>query len=103
MVAPETSLFDVIGAERLRAVVAEFYRRVFDNVMIGFLFAGKDQRRLIDKEYEMAARMLGAAHIAYTGKPLRAVHAPLKLFGGQFDRRLQILRDAMAAHDVPAA
>lgn len=99
MTAPAAPLYDAIGAEGLRAMIAEFYRRVFDDVMIGFMFAGKDQRRLIDKECELAARMLGAS-IPYTGKPLRAAHAPHKIFGGQFDRRLQILRDAMAAHDV---
>jgi hemoglobin len=80
----------------LRAVITEFYRRVFDDVMIGFMFAGKDQRRLIDKEFEFTARLLGA-NIPYTGKPIRAVHAPHRIFGGQFDRRLHILRDALAA------
>ena len=98
---PPIKLFDVIGIDGLRAVITEFYRRVFDDVMIGFLFAGKDQRRLIDKEVEFTARLLGA-DMPYTGKPLRAAHAPHRIFGGQFERRLQILRDAMEAHAVDA-
>jgi truncated hemoglobin YjbI len=41
--AAEPSLFDQVGAARLRAMVADFYERVFADVMIGFLFVGKDR------------------------------------------------------------
>lgn len=97
------TLFDQIGGERLREVLTDFYRRVFDDVMIGFLFAGHDRARLIEREWEMTARMLGAATVPYRGRPLREAHARVPILGGHFDRRLQLLRDAMAAHDVPAA
>jgi hemoglobin len=96
------TLFDQIGAERLRAVVTEFYARVFDDVMIGFMFAGKDRQRLIDKEYELVAALLGAG-IKYTGRPMRAAHAQHTIFGGQFERRLQILRETLRDHAVDAA
>jgi len=94
-----TSLFDQIGPERLRAVVVDFYDRVFSDVMIGFHFTGKDKARLIEKEYELAARMLGA-DIPYTGRTMREVHGRIQILGGQFDRRLQILKDTLAAHAV---
>jgi hemoglobin len=94
------SLFEKIGPERLRAVVVEFYDRVFADVMIGFMFTGKDKQRLIDKEFELAARMLGAAHIEYTGKTMREAHARHAILGGQFDRRLQILKNVLADHAV---
>jgi hemoglobin len=93
--------FDELGADRLRAVVTDFYRRVFDDVMIGFLFVGHDRARLIEREYELSARMLGG-DVAYRGRPLRQAHARVPILGGHFDRRLQILKDALAAHDVPA-
>jgi hemoglobin len=96
------TLFDKIGPERLRAVIVEFYDRVFADVMIGFHFAGKDKQRLIDKEYELAARMLGASHIPYTGKPMREVHAGHAILGGQFDRRRKILEDVLIAQGVDA-
>jgi hemoglobin len=102
MAPPSPSLYDRIGPEALRAVVADFYARVFADVMIGFLFVGKDERRLVDKEVELAARFLGG-DVAYTGKPLRAAHAPLRILGGQFDRRLQILRSTLADHGVDPA
>jgi len=91
--------FERIGEAKLRAVLTEFYKRVFDDVMIGFLFQGKDRQRLIDREYEFTANLLGA-DVRYTGRPMRTAHAQSPIFGGHFERRLQILRETMAAHDV---
>jgi hemoglobin len=94
------TLFDRIGGERLREVITEFYKRVFDDVMIGFMFARADRQRLIDKEWELVAALLGAPGVKYTGKPMRDAHAQHTIFGGQFERRLQILRDTLAAFAV---
>lgn len=94
-----SALFDKIGPEKLRAVIVDFYDRVFADVMIGFHFAGKDKQRLIDKECELAARMLGAS-IPYTGKTMREAHARHAILGGQFDRRRQILENVLEAHGV---
>jgi hemoglobin len=96
-----SSLFDKIGPEKLRAVIVDFYDRVFADVMIGFHFAGKDKQRLIDKEYELAARMLGAP-IPYTGMTMREAHAKHGILGGQFDRRRKILEDVLEAHGIDA-
>jgi hemoglobin len=93
------SLFDKIGGDALRAVITDFYRRVFDDVMIGYMFVGRDRRRLIDMEWELTARFLGG-ETRYTGKPMREAHAPLQIFGGQFDRRLQILKNTLRDHQV---
>ena len=93
------TLFDRIGGDALRAVIEDFYRRIFADAMIGFLFHGKDRQRLIDKEWEFTARLLGAP-VAYTGRPIRRAHAASPILGGHFERRLQILRDVLAAHDV---
>jgi hemoglobin len=92
--------FDKIGEAKLRAVIADFYDRVFRDVMIGFMFQGKDKQHLIDREYELAARMLGASHVTYTGRSMRTAHAQHTIFGGHFERRLQILRETMADHAV---
>ena len=95
-----TTLFDRIGAAALRAVLADFYARVFDDVMIGFMFRGKDRQHLIDREYELTAALLGAPGVTYTGRPLRIAHAAHTIFGGQFERRLQILRETLRDHGV---
>jgi hemoglobin len=91
--------FDKIGAEKLRAVIADFYDRVFADVMIGFLFEGKNKQTLIDREYEFTAGFLGA-DVKYTGRPMRVAHAQSPIFGGHFERRLQILRETMRDHAV---
>ena len=92
-------LFDQIGETKLRAVITDFYSRVFGDVMIGFLFEGKDRQRLIDKEYEFTAHFLGA-DVKYTGRPMRTAHAQSPIFGGHFERRLQILRETLRDHAV---
>jgi truncated hemoglobin YjbI len=91
--------FDKIGEAKLRAVLTDFYDRVFRDVMIGFMFQGKDKQHLIEREYEMTAKMLGA-NVEYRGQPLRTAHARHTIFGGHFERRTQIMREAMADHDV---
>jgi hemoglobin len=94
------SWFTQLGGDRLRAVITDFYARVFDDVMIGFLFAGKDRQHLIDREYELAARMLGATDIAYTGRPMRTAHAHSPIMGGHFERRMQLMREVMRDHAI---
>ncbi len=97
----DDALYRQAGGEPvLRAVIAEFYERVFADAMIGFHFQGTDKQRLIDKELELALGILGAS-VPYTGQPLRAAHAKHRIFGGQFMRRLQILREVMAEHGLP--
>jgi hemoglobin len=97
-----SELFDRIGAGALRAVITDFYDRVFSDVMIGFMFQGKDRRHLVDREYELAAALLGAPGVTYTGRPMRAAHAQHTIFGGQFERRLQIMRETLRDHRVDA-
>lgn len=92
-------LFAKIGHAKLREVITDFYARIFGDVMIGFLFQGKDRQHLIDREYEFTANLLGA-DVAYTGRPMRVAHAKSPIFGGHFERRLQILRETLRDHDV---
>jgi hemoglobin len=93
-------VFDRIGEPALRAVLTDFYDRVFRDVMIGFMFAGKDKHHLIEREYELTAKLLGAPGVVYRGQPLRTAHARHMIFGGQFERRMQILRETLADHAV---
>ncbi|CAN5589509.1 hypothetical protein BH11MYX1_BH11MYX1_42800 [soil metagenome] len=93
-------LYAKIGPEKLRAVVIDFYSRIFGDLMIGFLFEGKDRGRLIEKEWELAATFLGAPDVTYTGRPMRTAHANSPIFGGHFERRLQILRETMRDNQV---
>jgi hemoglobin len=94
-------MFDEIGGEaRLRAIIDRFIDRAFDDVMIGFFFRNASRERVKAKEYEFAARLLGAP-VEYTGRPLAQAHAAHPIMGGQFMRRLQILKDTLVEFSVP--
>lgn len=95
------TLFERLGGEApLRAIVDDFVDRCFDDVMIGFIFARADRARIKRFEYEHAAKTLGAP-IEYHGRPLDEAHRPHRIFGGQFDRRRQILIDTLRDHGTP--
>jgi hemoglobin len=95
------TLFDELGGEEaLRRIIDRFVDKVFDDPMIGFFFRNASRQRVKEKEYEFAARHLGA-DVPYTGRPLRDAHAAHPIMGGQFNRRLQILKDTLAELQVP--
>ena len=102
MTDSERELHIMAGGEaKLRPLLVDFYERLFDDVMVGFFFKGKDKERLIEKELEFALRLLGAGN-EYTGRPIAEAHSAHRIFGGQFARRTQILRETMADHKLPA-
>lgn len=99
MTARGPELFAKIGEAKLREVITDFYSRIFGDVMIGFLFEGKNRQHLIDREYEFTANLLGGG-VKYTGRAMREAHAKSPIFGGHFERRLQLLRETIADHHV---
>lgn len=99
----QPSLFDALGGEAvLRPLISRFVDRMFDDIMIGYLFRAADRERVKSKEYEFAARHLGA-RIEYTGRPLADAHRAHRVTGGQFMRRLQILKETLVAFQAPPA
>lgn len=97
------SLFDQLGGEPvLRSIVARFVDRMFDDPMIGFFFRKANRQRIKEKEYELAAEHLGGG-VKYTGRPLSHAHAPHAIMGGQFARRLELLRSTLVEAGAPEA
>lgn len=95
------SLFEDLGGEpALRRIIDRFVDRVFDDVMIGFFFRNARRERIKQKEYEHAAEHLGAG-IEYTGRPLGEAHRAHPIMGGQFARRLMILKETLEEAGVP--
>lgn len=90
------------GRDGIRAVLVDFYDRVFEDVMIGYLFRAADKARLVDKECELTLAALGA-DVAYTGRPIDAVHRSLPIMGGHFMRRRKLLADAIDRAGLPPA
>ena len=91
---------DLIGGEvALQSIIDDFVGRVFDDVMIGFIFKGKSPERLREMEFQLASEQLGGPHV-YQGRDIAAVHAPLPIMGGHFLRRRQILLNTLRQHGV---
>ena len=89
------SFYDDMGGEpALRAVLRTLYDRLFDDLMVGFLFAGKDKERLIEHQLWFTARFLGGPS-RYEGKSIPDAHAALPLLPGHFDRRHHLLAEAL--------
>lgn len=94
--------YQQLGGEAvLRPLVQDFVRRVVGDMMIGHLFHGVDVALLVERELEFTARFLGAER-PYSGRPMRETHQRLRILGGQFDRRTQILKETLQHYQVPA-
>jgi hemoglobin len=94
-------LFEQLGGEPvLRSIVDRFVDRMFSDPMIGFFFRKASRQRVKDKEYELAAQHLGGG-VEYTGRSLKVAHAQHAIMGGQFARRLEILRQTLVEAGAP--
>ena len=96
----ETLYEQLGGEERLRRIIDAFIDRVFEDRMIGFFFRNADRRRIKEMEFQLTARFLGA-DMEYQGRRLDEAHARHPIMGGQFARRLQILRETLDYYEVP--
>jgi hemoglobin len=93
--------YERIGGEpALRAIIDDFVDRTFDDLMIGFFFRKASKARVKEFEFQHASEFLGGP-VAYAGRALRSVHAHHPIMAGHFSRRLQLLRQVLAAHGVP--
>ncbi len=90
------------GEPVLRAVIDAFVTKLSSDPMIGFFFASVNLTRLKELEFQHAAEFLGGPY-TYKGRPLNKAHAPHRIMGGQFARRLVILRETLHEQGVPEA
>ncbi len=96
------TLYESIGGEaKVRAILRSLYDKLFDDPMVGFLFAWKDKARIVEQQLAFTCAFLGGPQ-RYAGKPLPEVHASLPLLPGHFDRRHQLLEQTLAEENVPA-
>lgn len=97
----ERTLYEELGGEaKLRQIIDAFIDRVFEDRMIGFFFRHAEKSRIKEMEFQLTARFLGA-DVEYLGRPLDEVHSRHPIMGGQFARRLQILKETLESYGVP--
>jgi len=88
-------LYKEIGDDMIEQIITEFYQRAFNDVIIGHFFWGKNHDDLVEKQISFTKAMLGKDSSRYTGKPIKAVHAGLKIRKAHFDRRKVLLAETM--------
>jgi hemoglobin len=95
------SLYEAIGGEsKVRDVLQALYDKLFDDPMVGFLFAGKDKAHIVEQQLAFTCRFLGGPQV-YEGAPLPKAHSQLPLLPGHFDRRHRLLEQVLDAQGVP--
>ena len=97
----EKSDYERLGGEAaVRELVWDFIDRVTSDLMIGFFFRKVPIERLKKMELSFAIAHLGGPR-AYGGRAIDQAHAPHRIMGGQFNRRLRILEQTLDDHGVP--
>ncbi len=83
------------GFQQLITILDEFYTRLLDDILIGYIFKPFDRQKLINDQAEFVNRSLGGPHRNYEPRNLKQIHKPLRITAGHFDRRHQILIDVL--------
>ena len=95
-----STAYETLGEKRLASLVERLVQAFAADFVIGFLFEGKDLDRVARHELELARAHLGGP-AAYGGRPIGAVHGPLRINRGHFRRRLAIVRHVLTEEGVP--
>ena len=92
---------EVGGGAAMESLMREFYDRLFDDMIIGFLFDHSDKEALIASQIDYIHAHLGSRQGRYEGPSIREAHRDLPILVGQFDRRHQILGEVLQEFEVP--
>jgi len=89
-----------LGLTRVQAIVLDFYKRMENDVLVGFFFAGKDISAIAAKQSEFLLRAMGLTP-SYSGKPPANAHTEMPpILTGHFDRRLKVLEETLTSHHL---
>ena len=96
-----SALYSLAGQEAgIHAILKDFYRRMADDILIGFFFDGKNLDQIAAKQAEFLLRAMGATP-SYQGLPPAKAHDNLApILDGHFDRRLRLLEETLRAHKL---
>jgi truncated hemoglobin YjbI len=97
-----TPLYEQVGGEAaIAAILTDLYALLFADPMVGFLFEGHDQAKIVRAQTLFTRRMLGDTTAVYEGKSIPEAHAELPILPGHFDRRHHLLARVLREHGVP--
>ena len=89
------------GEDGVRVVVEAFLERIFRDPLIGFFFHRASRARVRELEVRFAVVHLGGP-AGYRGRSMREAHEQHRIFEGQFERRMTIVRETLQMLEVPA-
>lgn len=90
-----------LGEDRVRTILRRFYRRLHDDALVGFFFAGKDLDDLAEGQLAFLQRATGMAPHRPPRHPREAHQGLPPILRGHFDRRLVLLRETLEEEGVP--
>ena len=93
----DPALFARTSEKQVRECLSVLYTRMKEDRMVGFLFEGKPLEAIVEGQVHLVCAVLGAPGFAsYQGRSLPEAHRELPLLPGHFDRRHELLREALA-------
>lgn len=96
------TMYEKVGDERLMLIVERFYNQVFENEIIGPLFAKSEKNLVMDKQYCFLTQFLGGPlrYFEKYGNPkMRLRHAPHKIDERAKDEWLRLMKNAIFSLD----
>lgn len=97
-----SSLFDLIGEDKITLVITMFYERAFTDPIIGHFFFGRDRQHLTKQQIDFSFGLLGGP-MRYRGKPLLHAHKVLAIRPAHFDRRQVLMAEVLAECGIAEA
>ena len=94
------TLYSQIGLTFIQTALYDFYKKAFNDPIIGHFFFQKNHDELVQKQIEFTCTMLGSKQHKYTGKPLEKAHHHLSISKAHFNRRKILLRETLYEHGL---
>lgn len=91
------------GAESVRDLLDRFYRRLFDDVLVGFFFVGHDRATIVDGQLQFLRWATGDRNELPGRHPSDAHDELPPILSGHFDRRLVVLDEVLREQGVDEA
>ncbi len=88
------------GEEKLRIILRDFYKRMSQDILIGFFFSHLDTNQIADSQAKFILFAMGESH-SYTGKTPTSAHLELPpILDGHFNRRIVILEQTLKDYQL---
>ena len=98
----ESTLYELLGDERLLSLLRTFYNKVFASPVIGPLFNQTDRETILDKQYCFLTQFLGGPpryNEKYGVPKMRLRHSPHRITPAHRDEWLKLMKESIETLD----